>query len=343
MREKVYRGLLALMIVVLLSGIVTAALAQPTGVGGSSAVFSRVWIIQDQGMTALNVMQDNRAGTAIAVTDGDGNAAWSVTGAGDVILGSDPTGGNLGAKTQAFGVPGLRFFGCGAGTNGTTETVNYVSDTPAAAWAPVNATSTESTDVLVTAGGVYAIGTSAYQMNWLATAIDGSGFTNDIANDDLQTADDYITFLMRSTEPLAAGDLELVINDTTPAITTYSIPATPANVWIQHSVDISAIADADVVDTVQVLMSAQGATAHGAFVTYLDYMYKWDAADKCVLNDTVYQDGVLGVIGTTTGTNLVEYTDYFVYYDAAGAADGIVSITDQSGQAGLAALVALEP
>lgn len=347
MREKAFRVLLALVLVAVLAGVGMNAYAQ-TGVGGGSGIFSRVWIVQDQGVTALHITQATSGASAITVSTDEGVSLLEVGGDGDWNMGTSPTGGNLGDKYRMFGVPNLHYHGCGAGTDASAETVSYADDSPTGEWAPIDATTTEAEASV--AGLYYKEGASAYQMNWLATAVDGSGFVNNIVNDNLE-ADSYITILLYTSEPLAAGDLVLVTDDDT-ADTEFPISATPAGIWTQKNVDISSLAagTGDVVEEIQIEISAAGALAHAAFTTYVDYMYKWVDTDKCLLNtgDTMFPDGILGVVGETTGTDLVGETatvrtDYFPYYDEAGTTDGIVFITNQSAQAGLSALVALEP
>jgi len=69
----------------------------------------------------------------------------------------------------------------------------------------------------------------------------------------------------------------------------------------------------------------------------VDIGYVWDSADEEALGVAIQQDGILGVINTETGAQLVELTDYLVHYESGS--DFIVYITDQS-SANIAVLAA---
>ena len=109
---------------------------------------------------------------------------------------------------------------------------------------------------------------------------------------------------------------------------TFDIPAvTVANKWTWVEVDI-ATGDLSAISDVAIKLSAGGAAAQGAFDLYVDIGYVWDSADEEALGVAIQQDGILGVINTETGAQLVELTDYLVHYESGS--DFIVYITDQS-------------
>jgi len=252
---------------------------------------------------------------------------------GDVTVADDATGGNAGAASVISGKVNMSLVGLGTGTNGTTETVSYMDDSPTGEWAPVDADVTESADTTY-----YRIGTTSYKMEFAASAAAADGAIVDIANDDLETAAGSIGFWARPSVTIASGDLAILIDDTD-ADTELVIGALTASVWQWVEVDITSLAagTGNVVDKVGIILTTQGAAALAAFDLYVDGMYRWATADEESLGQNIAMDGVLSVLNTAsvdanTGThahaNLVEHTDYFTHYQTGS--DAIVWITDQS-------------
>ncbi|HQM37456.1 MAG TPA: hypothetical protein PLN64_00850 [Candidatus Bipolaricaulis anaerobius] len=230
----------------------------------------------------------------------------------------------------------------GVMANGTTENINYVDDTPDGEWAEVDA----GTAVTLTADTTTKkVGSKSLKLAFTAAAVDGDGAVNDITNDDLE-ANESIGGWIYSTKPLAAGELELLIDDTDadPDIAV-DFPAVAASTWTWFELDISALAagNGNDVDKIHVLLTADvdAMTNPNAFSVYLDYVYKWDAATEEALGvDLVGEGAVLwcqSVVDANTGVHtlafLAEGTDYFVAWRSGN--DSIVVITDQSTKSGL--------
>ncbi len=257
------------------------------------------------------------------------NLAGTLTVAGvtthtnDVVLTADSTGGNLGAKTEYIGLPRIKLIGVGQGTNPAAQTIALFDDSPEGEWAPVDASVVETA---VTTTVKY--GSGAYKAAFAAgaTAGDGiiaAGLGAAAAWDDMESAG----LLIQTSVPITAGTLTLVLTDDGGA-RTFDIPAvTVANKWTWVEVDI-ATGDLSAISDVAILLSAGGAAAQGAFDLYVDIGYVWDSADEEALGVAIQQDGVLGVINTESGAQLVELTDYLVHYESGS--DFIVYITDQS-------------
>ena len=150
-----------------------------------------------------------------------------------------------------------------------------------------------------------------------------AGLGANAAWDDVESAG----LLIQTAVPITAGTLTLVLTDDGGA-RTFDIPAvTVANKWTWVEVDI-ATGDLSAISDVAIKLSAGGAAAQGAFDLYVDIGYVWDSADEEALGVAIQQDGILGVINTETGAQLVELTDYLVHYESGR--DFIVYITDQS-------------
>lgn len=252
--------------------------------------------------------------------------------AGDLTIAAEGTGGNLGAKNELSGLPRLKLYSMGTGTNGSTETTSYLDDSPAGEWTAVDS------DVTVSASTTYArVGSTSLALAFASTAAAADGAYIDITNDDLES-NESIGFWIYSDTALTAGWLTLVIDDTdaSPDLA-INFPAVTANAWQWVEIDISALTggNGNVTDKIKVLLSTAGATGLGAFNVYLDGMYKWDASDEEALGDSIITDGVLSVVAiataagsANTASNLVAGTDFFVHYQAGS--DAIVWITDQS-------------
>jgi hypothetical protein len=283
-----------------------------------AATFDGTVTLGDNGDTVAVNSSDWDISTTGAMT-----GIGAVTADGDVTLTADSTGGNLGAKTEYIGLPRIKLIGGGQGTNPASQTIALVDDTPDGEFAPVDADVTEALSTTVV-----KYGTNSYAATFAVTATAGDGFLDAnlgaaAAWDDMESAG----LLVYSTVPWASGDLTLVLTDDGGA-RTYDIPAlTAANTWTWLEVNI-ATGDLSAVSDVAILMSAAGETALGAFTMYLDIGYVWDSVDEEALGVAIQQDGILGVINTETGANLVELTDYLVHYESG--VDFLVYITDQS-------------
>ncbi len=257
------------------------------------------------------------------------NLAGTLTVAGvtthtnDVVLTADSTGGNLGAKTEYIGLPRIKLIGVGQGTNPASQTIALFDDSPEGEWAPVDASVVETA---VTTTVKY--GSGAYKAAFAAgaTAGDGiiaAGLGAAAAWDDMESAG----LLIQTSVPITAGTLTLVLTDDGGA-RTFDIPAvTVANKWTWVEVDI-ATGDLSAISDVAIKLSAGGAAAQGAFDLYVDIGYVWDSADEEALGVAIQQDGILGVINTESGAQLVELTDYLVHYESGS--DFLVYISDQS-------------
>lgn len=227
----------------------------------------------------------------------------------------------------------------GALSDGSAESVLYVDDTPDGEWAA-------TTGATVTADtSIYKVGSKSLKIAFSAAAAAGAGAVNDITNDDLE-ANESVGLWVYSTTQLVAGDLQLELDDDDASTDpTVSFPAIQPRLWTWVELDISSCdgggGDCDVVDTVTVELTSQGATTHGAFDLYLDAAYKWDADNEEALGVDLVDGGVLSVLAALTaetGANTllaqVEYTDYIVHYESGN--DFLVLLTDESANSGLA-------
>lgn len=292
-----------------------------------------------------NVLLDAWAGTLRSRT----NLAWDLSGSvttfkfplGDVTIAPPSSGGNLGAANTLNAVVNSKLVPFGTIANGTTETVAYMEAASATSAVTVGVAPTDTDDT------AYArIGADSIKLAWPTTAVAGDGVSDTVTSDNLE-ADESIGFWFRSSEVLAAGDLTLVLTDDGGA-RTFNIPAvTAADKWVWLEVDITSLAagTGDAVTAVKILLSSAGATAHGAFNTWVDGMYKWDAADELAVGaDLIDQPGavrsfllvVKADAGTTahTITAATEDTDFFVHTEAGN--DFLVPITNLSTYTGFA-------
>lgn len=245
-------------------------------------------------------------------------------GLGDVVLATDATGGNLGAKNEYIGIPRIKLFAVGAGTNPNSQTIALFDDSPTGEWAPVDASVTEANTTTVV-----KYGTNAYHAAWAA----GAAATDGIIDADLGAAaawDDMEScgLLVQSSVTWASGDLTLVLTDNGGA-RTFNIPAlTETDTWVWLEVDISS-GDLSAISDVAILMSTQGATALGAFDMYIDIAWVWDSTDEETLGVALQPDGILGVIDPADGTVHAELTNYLIHYEDGN--DFLVWITNESG------------
>lgn len=273
----------------------------------------------------------------------DGTEWRIVTGGGllrgDTVLSSDASGGNLGAANTLTAGLNITLVPFATMTNGSTETTSWMDDTPAAEFSAVTVgvAPTDTQDATVA-----RVGTNSLKLAWPATSVAGDGVTATLSSDNLE-ANESVGMWIYVSEAISAGDLTLVLTDDG-GDRTFNIPAVAtANVWTWVEVDVSSLAagTGDAITAYKILLSSAGATAHGAFNTYIDAVWKWDAADELALGvDILDQPGavrsVLTVVKANTGTHdtaaLVEGTDYFIHRESGN--DFLVQITDQSTKAG---------
>lgn len=274
------------------------------------------------GVTVTNAgnVQANGGGTF------DAGLSIGVATAADIVLQTDPTGGNGGARSQIIGVGRMKLAGMLGGTNGTAagKTAVLTDDTPAGEYVDIDAHTTTTND-----GTYFRVGVNSLKTAYGASAVATDGTTYDTSGAALDwTDDENVGGWMMCSKALAAGDIVYSITDDPAGETLVNVPAvTTANVWQWVEVDITAVANAskDHIHAVGFELSAAGA-AKVTFNCYFDRWYKWDQTEEDTLNATPLQDGVTGVINTVAGNVLAEDTDYFVdYTDGA-----LVYITDQS-------------
>lgn len=297
-----------------------------------------------------NVLLDAWAGTLRSRT----NLAWDLSGSvttfkfplGDVTISPPTNGGNLGAANTLIAVVNSKLIPFATMTNGATVALNAPSanaktaylmdDTPAAEFSAVTVgvAPTDTQDATIARKG-----TNSLKLAWPSTSVAGDGvqWTAFTAAD--WTTEESVGFWIYTSEVLTAGDLTFVIVDST-ADHAFNIPAvTTVNKWTWVEIDISALAttDGDAVTNYKILISTAGAAAHGAFNTYFDGGYKWDATEELALGvDLVDSPGsvrsVLGITKANTGTHdmvtLVEDTDFIVHYESGN--DFLVTLSDQS-------------
>lgn len=255
---------------------------------------------------------------------------------GDVVIRGDETGGNAGAARQFIG--SLKQAGAVTGTmtNGSTESgVAYIDDSPAGEWAGLASDVVASTN-----SSVYRVGSASLKLAFSAAATTWSGAEIDITNDDL-TVKESLGFWIYVSETTSTGDLVVRIKDTLTPID-FQIPGigTPRKWhWIELDITPLATTSGDVTDKIQVLLTSQGASNHGAFDVYLDAMRPWDSADEETLGFSLAPDStvVCFSIATAAGTAntpalMAEHTDYIINYQTGN--DVIVSIADNSALSG---------
>jgi len=249
---------------------------------------------------------------------------------GDITVTTESTGGNAYERNQISGLLKLNLVSLGTGVDGTAETVSYMDDTPSGEWSAIdsNVTVSESTST-------YRVGSKSLKLAFDSSAANDDGAVIDIVNDNLES-NESVGFWIYSDTDLAAGDLDLLIDDTDAAPdVSFDVSAVPANAWKWVEIDISALTggNGNVVDKVGLVL--KNASGLGAFNIWVDAMYKWDADAEEVFGDNIPYDGVLSVLSLTTAntgthsfSNLVEHTNYFINYQTGN--EVLVWITDQS-------------
>lgn len=292
-----------------------------------------------------NVLLDAWAGTLRSRT----NLAWDLSASvttfkfplGDVTISPPTNGGNLGAANTLNAIVNSKLVPFGTIANGTTETVAYMGAASATSAVTVGVAPTDTDDATVA-----RIGADSIKLAWPSTSVAGDGVTDAVTSDNLE-GDESIGFWFMTSTVLVAGDLTLVLTDDGGA-RTFDFPAvTTANKWTWIEIDVTALdaGTGDAVTAVKILISTAGAARLGAFNTWVDGMYKWDAADELALGvDLIDQPGAVRSLllivkadaGTTahTITAAVENTAYFVHTEAGN--DFLVPITDLSTYTGFA-------
>jgi len=247
---------------------------------------------------------------------------------------------NTGTAPGIVGVPALEFIAVGTMTNGTTNTLALMDDSPSGEWAAHDADTTVAEG---SATGIESIGSSSLHAMFSAEADLGDGVHDGVAYS--FAADESVGMWVFCDTTLAAGDIVFDITDNPAGSAKTNFPAYyTANVWEWLEIDISAVADAskDVITDISIELSAAGASkaAAAAFNCYFDGAWKWDAVDEEALGVNLLERGVVGVIVVATAAGsgntpsmLVEDTGYFVHYESGN--DFIVTITDQSAASGL--------
>jgi len=265
------------------------------------------------------------------------DVAGAVALASDVTLATDATGGNALAKNEFIGLPRITIYSLSTLSDASETVVTDIGDseTPATDWTAVDGDTVMSND-----GTYYRQGSASLKMAVADTADEDDGCTNTLDSSDQDWTDDAsVGMWFYCDRTLTAGDLEFVIHDSVAGDTSHNFPAySTADTWEWIEIDVSGTANAskDVIENVDIVLSAAGATvaSGGAFNVYMDFIVKWDDAEEDSLGHEIVQDGVLGLVihdtssGAAAGANATLYTDYFVHYQSGN--DAIVCMTDQS-------------
>jgi hypothetical protein len=323
---------------------ITGSNTPPTSTGSNLTAFA----IQDK---SNNVVINGYDGTAKFQTGitASGTVANNLSGStgaftfptADATLPPPANGGNLGASNVFTGGINIALVPFATMTNGSTETTSWMDDTPAAEFSAVTVGTapTDTQDATIA-----RIGTNSLKLAWPAASVAGDGVTASLTSDNLE-ANESVGFWIYSTDVLADGDLTLVLTDNG-GDRTFNVPAVATRAkWTWVEVDVSSLAagTGDAITAYKFLLSSAGATAHAAFDTYIDGVWKWDSADELALGvDVLDQPGairsILTQVKADAGTQahdmaaLVENTDFFVHRESGN--DFLVQITNQSTKSG---------
>jgi hypothetical protein len=261
---------------------------------------------------------------------------------GDLTVSIPTDGGNAGAQNTIQGLMKVKMVALGTMTDGSTETVSLMDDTPAADWSAIGGTAdpTDTEDATY-----YRVGSKSLKLVWLDAAVDGDGVSDTIASDDWE-ANESIGFWFMATGTVASGDFEFVLTDDG-GDRTFNIPAyTTPNVWKWIEIDISSLnaGTGDAITAIKILISAQGAAAVSDIDMYIDAIWCWDVDEEEALGVNLVQDGVMSVMTVATAAGSantmsleVENTDYFIHYESGN--DFIVTSADHSANSGIALVV----
>ena len=271
------------------------------------------------------------------------DSTLAVTGAttlsNDITLAAASGNNSAGARNQIQGLIKMHVVQFGTMTDASAETVSYMDDSPDGEWTQV---SVSTPPTISGDAAIYKDTANSLKLAWLDAAADGDGAEIDITDDNLE-GNESIGFWLYSNTTFSSGDFELMIDDTS-VDTAFNFPAYAAkNTWQWVEIDISSLAGGtgDIVDKIQVLISAAGATALGGLDMYIDGMWKWDADDEEAIGYNIVTDGVVDAwyVATAAGSAntpaaLTYLTNYFVHYESGS--DFIVGITDNSTYSGSA-------
>lgn len=286
--------------------------------------------------TAQVLVVENSSGTdQFTVSNTGAVAANSATIAGDVTVSTDATGGDAGAKAEISGLPRIKFVALSTMTNGSTESANYMDDSPTGEWSEVDG----GTNIVVSAGtDHYRVGANALKIAFTDVVVNEGVIGTAGAQDNL-SSNESIGFWVYADAAVSAGDFNLVVDDSDGTDQTYDIGAITASIWTWKEMDISGCdANCDTMDNIKILATAQGGTTFTTLNLWFDFMWKWDAADEEALSTAILNDGVLSVmtIPTLAGSPAVaaDGTDYITHYESGS--DFLVTVSDQSANSGLA-------
>lgn len=310
---------------VMLSSLATNAPDAANSVTGASNALVFEGASADDFETSV-VATNPTADRTITLPDASGTVALTSQ-ADDITVLPDASGGNAGAKNEFVGLPRIKLVGLGSGTNPNSQTISLADDSPEGEYAALNASVVASAE-----SSIYKVGSHSLKMVWAADAAENDGVkaTNLFAGASLEDQESVGLWLYSSV-PLSAGDLQIVIKDDG-GDRKFDVPAVATvNKWTWVEIDISALnaGTGDACSDFSITLTAQGAAALNApWTLYFDTGWVWDAADEADPGVSLQQDGVLGVVNTTTGAPLVDGVDYFVHMQSGD--DAIVYITNQS-------------
>ena len=301
------------------------SLSLDTYTTGSNTVKIRGYDTGDAGyVDAITVT----AGADATVAIGASNIVTTFNGNINVAGPSD--GGNKGVANYIEGLIKIHLDAFGAMNDGS-ETVNIIDDNPTGEWSAIAAECTVTADT-----SYYRIGANSLKLAFTASALAANGATNTLASGDQDWSDDESVGLWaRSDRVTDANDLALVITGNPAGDTSVNLPAiTVANQWQWLEIDISAVPNAskDVITDISFELTTGSGLIGSASNIYLDYAWKWDAAEEIQLDYDVLgiQSVVVGPIDAATAnttSNIIEGTDFLINYQTG--ADVLIPITDQ--------------
>ena len=318
-----------------------ATTATPAVLINSSAAGSALLEVRDSATPVVQIANGgafdaNSTGDfadTLTLSKGSGNALVVSSGgsvsvaSGDVTVSGDSTNGNAGTRNEFVGLPRIRMKGLDQGTNGAVggKTVDLDDDTPSGEFVATDADVVCSDD-----STYYQEGSNSLQAAFSTDADAGDGCHDAVAALDFSD-DESLGFWFYADTTLTAGDVIVDLTDDGGA-QTIDLPAyATADTWVWVELSLpGANADKDSISDISFELSAAGAAVAGAsaFNVYIDAVYKWDATEEEALGAAILDHGVLGVVDTENGDDLVMYTEYFVHYESGN--DFIVWITDES-------------
>ena len=318
-----------------LTGPTAATTATPVVRIGNAADANDLLVIEKDATPMVivgNAGASDIAG-ALTLSKGSGNALVVASGgsvsvaSGDVTISGDSTNGNAGTRNEYIGLPRIRMKGLDQGTDAAAagKTVDLDDDTPSGEFTASDADVTCSDD-----STYYQEGSNSLKLAFSTDTDAGDGCHDAVSNLDWSD-DESFGFWFYADTTLSAGD---VIVDWTDdgGSQTANVPAySTADTWVWVELALPAAnGDKDVISDISFEVSSAGATvAQGAaFNVYIDAVYKWDSTEEDALGAAILDHGVLGVVDTENGDDLVLYTEYFVHYESGN--DFVVWITNES-------------